>query len=131
MTSPYRVGQGWGAKKAAPRERGSLERAGLTGFVGRDPNPIKNPRGQIRKASPLTQQICNVAVGHCMLLQSGPSHQHLSWILARTSYLGCLLLPLSFVHSALNTDARGRLLQLKSDPVLPAQTPVWLPSHLE
>lgn len=56
VTSPYKGGPGLGEKKAAPRERGSLERAGLTGFVGRDPNPRKNPEGKSGKPALLLNE---------------------------------------------------------------------------
>lgn len=32
----------YGAKMAAPRARGGLERAELIGFMGRDPDPIES-----------------------------------------------------------------------------------------
>ena len=35
VTPPHGVGQSWGPKEAAPRERGDLERAGLMDFWAR------------------------------------------------------------------------------------------------
>lgn len=46
MAVPRPHHMGWvragGAKMTAPRARGGLERAGLIGFMGRDPDPVES-----------------------------------------------------------------------------------------